>query len=98
MSAADERATIRSKLANLTIADLVQRQYLVGLVQRIDTELLAMATLFGAGDEPLKLEPPPDARLTMLSHMFQSEIRRRWSATTTEEGETHANHEQNGNH
>jgi len=100
----------REKLAPLSDAELAKRLYLAGLVQRIDAELIAMKTLFGSGDAPLRFSPAPDTRLTALLHLMMQEIKRRAQAQaqansshelTAEEKkeENHANHaENNGNH
>ncbi len=104
----------REKLAPLSDAELAKRLYLAGLVQRIDAELIAMKTLFGSGDEPLRFSPAPDTRLTallhLILHLMMQEIKRRAQAQaqansshelTAEEKkeENHANHaENNGNH
>jgi hypothetical protein len=71
----------RERLAALSDVDLARRVYLCGLVSRIDNELLALSTLFGAPDEPLKLAQPPDTKLTTLQHLMQVELKRRCSAT-----------------
>jgi hypothetical protein len=89
----DKRQAFRAKPANLTDAELAKRLYLIGLVGRIDAELLAMATLFGDPNEPLRLTPPPDTRVTSLAHLFQQELKRRAIAATKVvhiEGEDHA--------
>jgi hypothetical protein len=99
--AEDKRQAFREKLAALDDADLAKRLYLIGLVQRIDAELLAMATLFGDPNEPLRLTPVPDVRVTSLAHLFQQEWKRRAIAATKilhieEGGENHAHN--NGAH
>jgi hypothetical protein len=99
--AEDRRQAFREKVAALDDAALAKRLYLIGLVARIDNELLAMATLFGDPNEPLQLTPPPDVRVTSLAHLFQQELKRRRVAATKivhTEGEDHANHAQNGAH
>ncbi len=78
MSRAEE---FRLKLQHLSDAELVRKQYVLGLCQRLDNELLALRVLFGPGDEPLQLSPPPDTKLSGLAHLFQQELLRRNLAT-----------------
>jgi hypothetical protein len=97
----DKRQAFREKLAALDDAELARRMYCIGLVQRLDNEINALATLFGDPNEPLRLTPPPDVRVTGLAHLFQQELKRRAIAATKivhiEEGEeNHANN--NGTH
>ncbi len=91
-SAEDKRAALREKLAKLSDAELAKRLYLIGLVARIDAELLAMVTLFGSGDEPLQLSPPPDGRITSIQHLLMVEIKRRNAAVSQQEKGGHDSH------
>ena len=87
----------RSRIAAIDDGELAKRLYLCSLVQRIDAELVAFATLCGDSAEPLQLTPAPDARLTAILHMMQQELKRRCAARIKQprEGETNAN---NGAH
>jgi hypothetical protein len=107
---ADERTAFREQLAHLTDAEVAHKLYLCGLVQRIDTELLAMKTLFGSpdpedkdGGEQLIFEPPVDTQVTALQHLMQTELKRRFSAKASRQklstgGENHAQKNGNGTH
>jgi len=91
----DKRQEVREQLAKLSDVELARRIYCVGLVQRLDNEIIALATLFGDPNEPLRLSPPPDTRVTALAHMMQQELKRRASAKLkllhTEGENDHAN-------
>jgi hypothetical protein len=92
----------RERCKQLDDAELAKRLYLCSLASRIDAELHAFGTLCGEGSEPFNLTAPPDTRLTLLLHIMQQELKRRVHAKIqrytgdTEEGETDANHAQNG--
>ncbi len=90
-------AELREKLAKLTDAELAKRLYLIGLVARLDTELLVMATFFGSGDEPMRLEPPPDARVTALQHMMMQEMKQRSAVSAFHEREKGGHEDGNTN-
>jgi hypothetical protein len=82
---ADERAQFREGLAHLTDAEIANRLYLCGLIQRVDSEILAMKLLFGSGeknngDGQLVFEPPVDTQVTAFQHIFQAELKRRFAA------------------
>jgi len=104
--AEDKRQEVREQLAKLSDVELARRIYCIGLVQRLDNEIIALATLFGDPNEPLRLTPPPDTRVTALAHLMQQELRRRANAklkllhTEGEEKHDHTNHanQQNGSH
>jgi len=100
MDTAGERAAFRKRLVDLDNVELTQWAYLVGLAQRIDTELLAYHALFGAPAS--ELDPPPSTELAGIQLLITQEIKRRNAAKAklhtlhTEGEENHAN--TNGSH
>jgi len=80
MDTADERQAFRKRLVDLDNVELTQWAYLVGLAQRIDTELLAYHALFSAPS--IELDPAPSTELAGIQLLITQEIRRRSVAKT----------------
>jgi hypothetical protein len=100
MNTADERKAFRKRISDLSEMELTRWLCLVGLVSRVETELLAYHALFEPGSEI----PPVSDELSGIQLMLMQELKKRNSAKTktalltVEELNNHANHEQNGTH
>ncbi len=92
MNTEQERAVFRKRLTDLSDVELTQWSFLVGLVARVDTELVAYHALFAPD---VALEPAPDSQLAAVQMLLSHEIKRRSSGAQAKRKRLHLEGEEN---